>query len=337
MQRRRLILVIALGLCSLLLGCGGETTSEVLSDPSLEQVPLLLAQPFFNAGYELVDYYTLDVDDDGVVEALAVLTLKTQATHSFLGGSAVVLFGQREGSWVRVNNWKLNGVNASAELHDLTGDDLPELLVRSEEAHRRPGDFVTPLQYTDYLSVFTYAQNLRLTESGVFSSSLASMTPSKPTLEKWEGQPAIQTVQDLPPAASPLWQPVRVETFAWDGQEFARVRVEEQRRISPVVSWAVRRNAPWAAASLALGGVLSLIGIVVARRSRWPERRVIWGLILLLVAGGIGLSFAVEWICVPALIAIGWVGLGIGRQIATWLAVKPNQNAEVARGAKGGE
>lgn len=336
MPRRRAILVIALGLCSLLLGCG-KTTPEVPSDPPLDQVPLSLAQPFFNAGYELVGYYELDVNSDGVVEALAVLTLKTQATHSFLGSSAVTLFYQHEGSWVRANNWKLNGVNASAKLHDLTGDDLPELLVSSEEAHRRPGDFVTPLQYTDYLSVFTYAQNLRLTESGVFSSSLASVTPSKPTVREWEGQPAIQTVQDLPPAASPLWQPVRVETFAWNGQEFASVQVEEQQRISPVVSWAVRRNAPWAAASLALGGVLSLIGIVVARRLRWQEQRVIWGLILLLVAGGIGLSLAVEWMCVPALIAIGLVGLGTGRQIATRLAVKPNRNAEVARGAKSGE
>jgi hypothetical protein len=337
MPRRRAILVVALGLCSLLLGCGRQTTLEVSPDLPLDQVPLSLAQPFFDAGYELVGYYELDVNSDGVVEALAVLTLKTQATNSFLGSSAVALFYQHEGSWVRANNWKLNGVNASARLHDLTGDDLPELLVSSEEAHRRPGDFVTPLQYTDYLSVFTYAQNLRLTESGVFSSSLASVAPSKPTLEKWEGQPAIQTVQDLPPATSPLWQPVRVETFAWNGQEFASVQVEEQRRISPVVPWAVRRNAPWAAASLALGGVLSLIGIVVVRRLRWHERPVIWGLILLLIAGGIGLSLAVEWMCAPALIAIGLAGLGMGRQIAARLAAKPNRNAEITQGAKSGE
>ena len=83
--------------------------------------------------------------------------------------------------------------------------------------------------------------------------------------------------------------------------------------------------------------VASLIVIVVTRRLRWRERRVILGLILLIVAGGIGLGVVVEWMCVPALIAIGLAGLGVGRQIATRLAVKPNQDTEKTRGVKSGE
>ncbi len=331
MPRRCVGRTIALVLCALLLGCGSKAISQVPPDLTLDQMPISLARPFFDAGYELVAYYDLDVDDDDFVEAVAVLTRKTEATNSFLGSSAVVLFDQYEGSWVRINNWKLNGVNASAELQDVTGDNLPELLVSTEAAQARRGDFVTPLQRTDHLSVFTY--DLYLVESGVFSNSVAGEMSVMPTIGKWQDQPAIQTTHDLPPTENPLWQPVRVETFAWNGQGFANVQVEEQRRISPVVSWVVRRHVPWAAASLAFGGIVSLAAIIVARRRCWQERPVIWGLILLLVAGGIGLGVALEWMCVPALIAVGLAGLGVGRQIAMRLTVRPNANAEgVKRG-----
>ncbi|MCP4543353.1 MAG: hypothetical protein GY832_40080 [Chloroflexi bacterium] len=331
MYNRRVTFVVTLVLCSLLLGCESQETPQIPPDLTLDQMPISLAQPFFDAGYELVGYYEIDVDGDGVVEAFAVLTLEIQATSSFLGSSAVALFDRHEESWFRADNWKLNGVNANAELRDVTGDELPELLVRTEAAHKRPGDFVTPLQRTDHLSVFVH--DLHLAESGVFSNSLACETPSMPTVEKWQDQPAIQTVRDLPSAGFPLWQPTRVETFAWNGQEFASMQVEEQRRISPVVSWVVRRHALWTAVFLALGGVVGMVAIVLARRRRWQELRVIVGLILLLVAGGIGLGIVVEWMCVPALIAIGLVGLGVGRQTATRLGVKPNASTEeVKRG-----
>lgn len=331
MKERHVAPIVALGLCALLFGCGGEATSQVPPDSAFGQMPLSLARPFFDAGYELVGYYELDVDSDGVVEALAVLTVETQAMYSFLGASVVLLFGQPGGLWVRADDWKLNGVNASAELRDLTGNGFPELLVSVEEADRQRGDFVTPLRYTDHLSVFAYTPDLRLVELGLFSSSLAGVT-RQTAVGEWGGQPAIQTVRDLPPTEIPLWQPVRVETVAWDGQGFVSVQVEERRRISPVVTWVVRRNAPWAAASLALGGVVSLIVIVVARRLHWRERRVILGLGLLLVAGGVGLGLAVEWLCVPALIVVGLAGLGAGRQVAMRLVVKSNRDAEVKLG-----
>jgi hypothetical protein len=314
------LFLVTLGLSCLLFGCGGGTPMEAPLDPTVEPMPLQLARPFFTAGYELAGYYKLDVDGgDGIVEALVVLTLRGPATNAFEGSSAVLLFAERDGVWLRTDELKLTGVNASAESRDLTGDGFPELLVTFETAAIQYGDFVTPLRYTGHLYVLTYTPDSYLVRLGEFSSSLAGDTLDVPAVGEWGGQPAIQTRQDLPPTGLALWQPVRVETFAWDGWELASVQVEERQRISPVVSWVVRHNAPWTAAFLVLGGILGLVVIVFARRRGWRERRAILGLILLLVAGGIGLGLAVEWVCAPALIVVGLVGLQIGRRVATRL------------------
>jgi hypothetical protein len=236
--------------------------------------------------------------------------------------------------WSLNDSQRLDGVNATAELRDLTGDGVPELLVSIEEAETQLGDFVTPLRYTDHLIVFTYTPDLYLMELGTFSSSLAGVMTPRSSVGEWEGQPAIQTAQDLPPAGIPLWRSFRVETFAWDGQSFASVQVQEQRRISPIISWLVRLNGPWAAVFLVLGGVLSLAFVKVARRLGLKERWGVLGVALLLVAGGIGLGLTVEWLCVPGLILIGLVGLGSGRKIATWLIGRGNQGAQMDQGAR---
>jgi len=292
-------------------------------------MPLVLARPLFLAGYELVGYYDLGDGSDTVADALAVLTLRLPLTESFLGDSRVLLFSQHRGAWSLSDDQVLDGINASAELRDLTGDGSPELLVFTEEGDAQLGDFVTPLRYTDHLTVFTYMPGLYLVELGTFSSSLLGVMRPQSTVGEWGGQPAIQTVQDLPPAGSPLWQPSRVETFAWNGHGFASVQMRERQRVSPVLSWLVRRNVPWATASLVLGGALSLLITAVARRSRLRERWVILGLALLLIAGGIGLWLAEEWLCAPALILAGLVGLGIGRQMATRLVAKSDQDTEL--------
>jgi hypothetical protein len=344
---RGVALVVVLGLGLLLFGCSGKVALEAPPASDLDQMPLALARHFFLAGYELAGYHELDADSDGIVETLAVLTLRLPLAESFLGDSYVLLFGQHGGAWSLTDGQQLNGVNASAELRDLTGDGLAELLVFTEEADAQPGDFVAPLRYTDHLSVFTYVPGLHLVELGTFSSSLSGVMRPHSTVGEWEGRPAIQTARDLPPAGIPLWWPFHVETFAWDGQGFASVQVQERRRISPIVSWLVRRNAPWAAAFLVLGGVLSLVPAVIVRRSRLglavtdprllrglplQERWVILGLALLLVASGVGLGLIEEWLCVPALILVGLAGLGIGRRFTTRLVTRSNQGAEVESG-----
>jgi hypothetical protein len=329
MNRWFTAIAFALGLGFMLFGCTGDATTEVPSASDLEHMPLALAQPFFQAGYELVGYYEPDSGNDSVVATLAVLTLRLPMTESFLGDSYVLLFSQRGGGWSLAGNQRLDGVNASAELRDLTGDDFPELLVLTEEADPQLGEYVTPLHYTDHLSVFTYTPEPYLVELGTFSSSLSGVMRPRSTVGEWGGQPAIQTVHDLPPTGGPLLWPYRVETYAWDGQGFAGVQVQEQRRVPPIVSWLVHRNAPWAAAFLALGGVLSAGLIAVARRTRLRERWVVLGLVLLLIAGGIGLGLAEEWLCVPALILVGLSGLGVGRQVAAWLFAANRSEEEI--------
>lgn len=194
------------------------------------------------------------------------------------------------------------------------------------------GDFVTPLHYTDHITVFTYTPDPRLMKLGTFSSRLSGSMRPHSTVGEWGGQPAIQTMQDIPPTGSPLWWPYRVETFVWDGQVFASVQVQERRRISPIVSWLVRRNTPWAAAILVLGGMTSLIVIGIVRRSRLPERWAILGLALLIIAAGVGLGLAQEWLCVPALILVGLAGSGIGRQMAARMVAKSSQDTETESG-----
>ena len=205
MNRRCIAIAVALGLGLLLFGCSSEATPKVPPTPALDQMPLVLARPLFLAGYELVGYYDLGDGSDTVADALAVLTLRLPLTESFLGDSRVLLFSQHRGAWSLSDDQVLDGINASAELRDLTGDGSPELLVFTEEGDAQLGDFVTPLRYTDHLTVFTYMPGLYLVELGTFSSSLLGVMRPQSTVGEWGGQPAIQTVQDLPPAGSPLW------------------------------------------------------------------------------------------------------------------------------------
>ena len=329
MNERSITVLVAVSLSLLLFGCAGETTPDILPDIALDQMPLMLASPLFQAGYELVSYHELDANGDGAMEVLAVLTLRIPVTVSYLGDTYAMLFGQRRGAWSITDSHQLDGINASAELRDLTGDGLPELLVFTEEAEEQLGDFVTPFRYTDHLTVFTPTPDLHMVELGTFSSSQSGVTRPQSTVGEWGGQPAIQTVQDIPPTGGPLWWPYRVETFAWDGRGFASRQVREQRRISPIVSWLVRRNMPWAAAFLALSGVLCFILVAVARRLRLRERWGIVGVILLLTAGGVGLGLAQEWLCVPALILAGLAGLGVGRQMATRMVAELDPDTEM--------
>ena len=329
MKRRIVLIVIILSL--LLFGCSSEATPDVPPSPAFDHMPLLLIRSLFENGYELAGYYELDTNGDGVEEALAVATLNLPLEQARLVESHVILFVEHGGAWSLTDHWSVDGANARAELRDLTGDGLAELLVFTEEAESRLGDFVAPLRYTDHVTVFTYTPEPRLLKMGSFSSSLAGVMHPRSQVVEWEGQPVIQTAQDVPPTGGPLWQPYRVETFAWDGQGFTSRQVQEQRRISPVVSWLVRRNGPWAALFLALGGASCFACyalLFLTRRSRLPERWAILGLGLLVVAGGVGLGLAQEWLCVPALILIGLLGLGIGRQTATWMVARRSRDIE---------
>jgi hypothetical protein len=312
----------------LLLGCSSEAAPEIPPPEAFEEEPLLLARPHFLAGYALVGYYEQDINKDSLPEALAIFTLNVPLEQSLLGDTYVMLFDQNAGSWSLTHNWQLDGVNASSELRDLDGDDFPELLIATELGDRQLGDFIVPYHYTDHLYVFTYEPNFSLIELGSFSSTLSDATSPSTTIGEWGGQPAIQTARDLPPAGSPLVQPYRVETFVWNGQAFASVQTQERKRIAPEVTWAVRRNGPWFAASLGVGGVLGLIVVSIARRAGLPERWFLVGLIVLLVAGGIGLRAVEELLCVPALILMGLVGLVISRQIAGRLVAAAERDAQ---------
>ena len=315
MNGRRTGIAAILGLGLVLAACGRETNPEAAPTPNTDRMPLALARPLFQSGYELAGYYELDADGDDVAEVLAALTLRVPVAASSLGDSRVLLFGQYGGGWSLAGNQQLDGVNAHTELRDLTGDGSPELLVFTEKAETQLGDFVTPLRYTDYLSVFTYAPGPRLMMLGAYSSSLSGVMSPRSAVGEWRGRPVIQTMRDLPPVGGPLLWPFQIETFAWDGQDFANVDTQEKRRVSPIISWLVRRNAPWAALFLALGGIVSLVTSVVVRRSRLPGRWVVPGLALLLVAGGIGVHVSQEWLCAPALVVTGLLGLGVGRWV----------------------
>lgn len=304
-------ILVAIVLSTLLLGCNAQTTPEPTPDAPRDQMPLLLAQPLFQAGYNLIGYYELDANDDGLTESLAVLSVNLPLEQSFVGDTYVMLFSQRGGAWSTTDNQRIDGVNAHAELRDMNGDGFPELLIFTEKADNQLGDFVTPLHYADYLFVFTYQPDQALVNLGTFSSALAGVLRPRTKVKEWEGQPAIQTTQDIQGGGSFL-RPYRIETFAWDEQEgFASVQAQERKRVSPVVSWLARRNAPWAAAAFALGGVLGLLVILLARRLRQRERWFILGVALLLVAGGVGVGLTREWLCSPALILIGLAGLGL--------------------------
>jgi len=332
MKRSKIAIPILLGL--LLIGCNnGQPTPAPVPADALDQMPLALVQPLHQAGYETTGYYELGANDAGLVRVLAVLTIKLPVEQSYLGDSYAMLFSQFGGVWSLSDSHQLDGVNGSAELRDLTDDGSPELLVFTEEGDSQRGDFVTPLRYTDHLFVFAYDQDSYLVNLGTFSSRLSGVTSPRTTVGEWGGQPAIQVVQDLPATSSPLLQPYLIETFTWQEQEgFVSVQAQERQRISPVIYWLARRNGPWAAASLVLGGVLSLATITIARRLGLRERWFILGIALLLVAGGIGLATTREWLCTPVLILVGLAGLWIGRQAAIRLAPQPDRDAAIENG-----
>ena len=320
MRKQDIALLVALAL--LLAGCNTKLTRETSSSPSIDQMPLALASPLFTAGYELAGYYDLDADSDGVKEALAVLTLRPPTADSFTGTSYILLFGQHGGAWSLNDTYKMDGTNASAELQDVTDDGSAELLVVTEEIDTQPGDFVTPLRHIDHLSVLTYTPAQSLTELGTFTSSLSGEMSPYSTVSQQEGQTVIQTAQDLPPVNSSLWRAYRVETFGWDGQRFVSLKTDEQRRISPIVSWLVRRNGPWVAVFLILGSAASAVATILERRSRLAARWLLPAAALLFIAAGISLGALQQWLCAPALILIGLTAFVVGRQILARSFVK---------------
>jgi hypothetical protein len=311
MNRSPIAMTVALALILLLAACSGRD-----SPPQPDQMPLALVSDIFQSGYELAGYHEQDLNGDGSTEALAVLTQKLPADLSFVSSSYVLLFDQRAEAWGLVDGRQMDGGYAATELHDLTGDGIPELVVSTERVSVERGDFVTPQRTTGYLAIFEVGQEEQLIELGMFSSSLSGAGHTYPKTSRWEGRSAIQTAHDLPTAESPLWQPYQVETLAWDGQQFAQTQVRERRRISPLISWVVSRNAPWLAAFLALGSLLSWGALVVARRTQVEERWAFLGAAVLLIAGGIGLGLVREWLCVPAPILAGLAGLLIVRRVA---------------------
>ena len=311
------LILVAIVSSLLLLGCNAQMTPEPTPSVPLDQMPISLAQPLFQAGYNLIGYYELDANDDGLTESLAVLSVNLPLEQSFVGDTYVMLFSQRGGAWSTTDNQRIDGINAHAELRDMNGDGFPELLIFTEKADSQMGDFITPLHYADYLFVFTYQPDQALVNLRTFNSALAGVLRPRTEVVEWEGRPAVRTVRDIGVGGAFL-QPYRVETFAWDDKEgFVSVQVQEHKRVSSAVSWLARRNAPWAAAAFVLGGVLGLLVSVLARRLHRQERWFILGLGLLLVGGGVGVGLAREWLCSPALILVGLAGLGLGWRMTT--------------------
>jgi hypothetical protein len=310
-MKRRLVVVAALALTLLLAGCGGRAASQVPPD----ELPLALARDLYADGYTLVSYHEVDWDRDGLMESLAVLTQKVPTEHSFLSSSYVVLFHQEQGTWVQSDRLRMDGERATTALHDLTGDGFPELVVSTQQVYGQEGDFIAPLRTAGYLSAFTYTPDKVLVELGTYSSSLLGQDRVYPQVGEWEGQTVIRVARDLPATESPLWQPYQVGDYAWNGSEFGLAQVQEQRRLSPLISWVVARNAPWTGAFLILGGVLGGGAFVISQRTRLDDRWSALGAAAIIVAGGIGLGLVQEWLCILAPILAGLVGLLIGRRV----------------------
>lgn len=98
MNRQSTAAITLLDLGLLLFGCSGEATPEALPASALDQMPLLLIRPLFTNRYELVGYYELDVNGDGVEEVLAVVTLNLPLEQSALVESHVILFAEYGGA-----------------------------------------------------------------------------------------------------------------------------------------------------------------------------------------------------------------------------------------------
>jgi hypothetical protein len=311
MNRKSFAVMAALAMGLLLAGCGGQAAPTVSPD----EPPLSLLKDLYEDGYALAGYHEMDLEGDGHAEGLAVLTQSPPPETSFLSVTFIVLFQHSDGVWRQVDRLETDGDRATTTLHDLTGDGLPELVVFAEQKQSQYGDFVTPMRTAGYLAVFTYTPDKRLVELGAYSSSLLGMGRVYPKLGAWEGQEAIVVARDLPADESPLWQPYQVGSYVWDGSQFANAQIEERRRLSPVVSWAVTRNGPWALGFLALGGVLGWGAVVVSRRTRVQVKQVLAGAVAVLIILGVGLIWVQGRLCVLAPVLSGLAGLIVGWRI----------------------
>ena len=311
MKQKRWAVMTALALGLVISGCGGGPAPQVSPD----ELPLALVGDLFEDEYVLGAYHEVDFDRDGRSEVLAVLTQHRPTELSFLSDSYVVLFHQDEGTWVHADGLRMDGERATAELHDLTDDGLPELVVSTEQTRSQRGDFIAPLRTAGFLSVFTYTPDKRLVELGTYSSSLLGKGRVYPKLGVWEDQEAVKVARDLPATVNPLWQPYRVGSYVWNGSGFALADTQDQRRLSPLISWVVARNAPLASAFFVLGGVLGGVTLFVSQRTRLEDKWLSVVAVVILVGGGIGLGSLQEWLCVPAPVLAGLVGLLFGRRV----------------------
>jgi hypothetical protein len=298
----------------LIAGCTGQRSTDPASLPSLDDMPLLLARSYLES-FELVDYYELAQEDGVVSEALAVSTLRRPLEKSYIGASRVVLFSQYGGEWALVDGRDLDGGNATTDLRDMTGDGTPEIVVFTSKTDLQQGDFAAPMSLVDYAYVFAVTQDVRLAQIGAFSSTMRGSLRTHTDLADWGKQSAIQVKQDLRPAGSALFQPYRVESFAWDGEQFASIQVKERRRISPSVLWGLQENAPWAAAFLVLGAAVTFAAIALARRIGAEEKGFVLGAAALIIVGGIVLQITQEYLCTPGLVMVGLVGLLVGWRV----------------------
>ncbi len=327
MVSKRIILSIAFFCVSLFLVVGGAVlvgcraaspTPDVPPDLALDQMPAALLAPLLEADYELVGYYPRSTTDRPT-EVMAVLTVRGAPENAFSTATYVLLMRQTErdagGDWRIVQELPLEGLNARSDLRDLTGDTTPELVVVTEEADRQFGDFVTPLRYTDRLTVIAPDPAGELTVLGSFQNDLAGVRSPMPQIVPWDDGWAIQIAQDVPLTHPALRQTYRLRMYAWDGQTFACAQVMERKRLSAVVAWIGRQNAPWAAGFLVVGGALGLaLYVLIRRRPRLRWLLVLAG--LLVVLAGIGVEVTTKLLCPPALVLTGLVGMGIGWRLA---------------------
>jgi uncharacterized membrane protein len=310
-QKRLAVAVLALGL--MVSGCRGDSPPP--PPAPLDELPLSLVGDLFQGDYVLAAYHQVDFDRDGRDEALAVLTQYRTKELSFLSDTYVVLFHRDTGVWTHAGGLRMDGERATTELRDLTQDGIPELIVSTEETRSQRGDFIAPWRTAGFLSVFTYTPDKQLVEMGDFSSSLLGQGRDYPKLGLWEDNEAIKVARDLRASEGPLWQPYQEGSYVWDGSEFALAQTEDMRRLSPLISWVLAKNAPWASVFFILGGVLGGATLYVSQRSPLQDKWLsVWALIIL-VAGGIGLGSLQEWLCVPAPILAGLIGLLVGRRI----------------------
>ncbi len=310
----------------MLVGCrAAAPTTDVPPGLAMDQIPAVLLAPLLEADYELVGYYPRSAADRPM-EVVAVLTVHGDPENAFSTGTYVVSMRQTEqdsnSDWRIVHELPLEGLNARSYLRDLTGDAIPELVLVTEKASRQFGDFVTPLRYTDRLTIITSDPDGNLAVVGTFQNDLAGVHSPMPQVVPWDDGWAIQVAQDVPLTHPGLLQTYRLKTYAWDGETFACLQVMERKRLSAVVSWIGRRNAPWAAGFLVAGCALGLgLWSLIRRRPRLRWLLVMTG--LLMVGAGVGVEMTTELLCPPALVLVGLIGMGVGWRLARTRETSP--------------